>query len=540
MVLNKRWSGLSPEIRKTLERRLRRGPPPELYLNHRAYSILDRLAWLKAQGCTFTFDVDAEIAALRVAVPSCTPEAAGGAADSREGRFGAVRTDTSFLQLTNVPIEKLIDTALAAHQRKHGYLETHDPYAGLCERRPVRVLAALIRAKEPSENVKIGWTQFLYAAARHNDNPALATLIARRLSQVPQFVFATLIAPVASWLEHAAKRFFQIDAESAWVLFDRLLETIERDPDAALPVKRTFSVERDWIDSALHSAAGHLTRVLLFDPTLDGITFLPIDWKTRANRLRALPDDHGRFCLVQLAHDLSWLFARDPVWTEGTILSVIDSGGVERDAALAGFFNNARIDGQTLFNRMKRTLLSLSMSEDGPGRRNEPILANLCITAWQQANDSGERWLSDEELRTVLVYCSIEMRTHVLWHIGQWTDIAEKLAFLKEVRPLQLAARSPAVTARLCTIAFNDEANFPRLVDAILPLITPYDGGRLMLSFGTNGENKVFERYPECVLALMSLVLPADASKWPYGTEGALQRLQNTSLLSQTLSMKNG
>lgn len=171
-------------------------------------------------------------------------------------------------------------------------------------------------------------------------------------------------------------------------------------------------------------------------------------------------------------------------------------------------------------------LIELATGEDRPRRRYEQLLAGLCIAAWLQKTDTGERWLSDEELRTVLVYCSIDMRAHILWHVDQWRNIDDKLALLKNAWPLQLAARSQVVTGRRCVIAFNDEANFPTLVDAILPLVSPFNGGSMMLPLVQDKNSKIFERWPESVLTLLSVVLPMDASKWPYGIEAALQRLR--------------
>jgi hypothetical protein len=540
VVLARRWSDLSTPVRKKLEERLRRGLPRQRYHDRneypqrRAYSIVERLTWLRVQGCTFTFDVDAEITALRTAMPEEWMNAIGAdATSSLEGRSGPGRTDTSFTtQLVNLPLKQLIKAALNAHDRRHGHLEERDPYAGLCEKRPVRVLAALMQGTEPDEQTKIAWTYFLYAGARRTDKPTLAALIARRLSQIPEAVLASIMLPASSWFEIVAKRLYETNEFGVWDLFDRLLGALAQNWEGSLPAKTTSRHERDWIGSAWGSVAGHLAAVLLADPTLNGVavgTPLPLAWKARADNLRALPEDHGRFCLVQLARYLAWIFARDPGWAETTILSAIDSGGIERDAALAGFFSNARIDGLVLFNRIKSLLLALSVGEGQLSRRYEQMLSGLCISAWQQKDDAGNRWLSDGEIRKVLVYCSIDMRMHILWHVYQWSAVEEKLTLLKEVWPLQLTARSPAVTGRLCMIAFKEKDNFPALVDAILPLVSPGGGTSLMLPLAPDEESVIFERYPEHVLHLLSAVLPSDASKWPYGIDAALERLSKAS-----------
>jgi len=118
------------------------------------------------------------------------------------------------------------------------------------------------------------------------------------------------------------------------------------------------------------------------------------------------------------------------------------------------------------------------------------------------------------------------MRSRILWQVGQWKEVIDKLTLLTEVWPLQLAARSATVNLRLCAIAFNDEPNFPALVDAILPLVSPHEGGGQILPLAKDKEAEIFDRHPGHVLALLSVVLPDDATKWPYGMDAALGRLQ--------------
>lgn len=362
LALARRWKDLSPQIRRKLERRLCRGPPRwrhedvDHYRQRRAQFVLDRLSWLQAHGCVFNFDVSAVGATLRTAVPDWKETDGARAADSMEGRGGIVLTDTSFAELDDVPLTELIAHALKAHRRDVGFQQEYDPFAGLCEKRPVRVLAALMRTKEKSDDLQIAWTHFLHSGAHLTDKPKLTALIARRLMTLPQTALRSIIIAASSWLENAAKRLYETDAEAARALFDRLLDSVRREPKAALRTEKVRDEERDWGSAAWGSVARHLTAVLLADSVVDDVplnTSLPGDWTKRANVLRALPGDHGRFCLVELARHVSWLFARDPVWTDTMILAAIDQGGMDRDAALAGFFTNPAIEGQTLFLRLK-------------------------------------------------------------------------------------------------------------------------------------------------------------------------------------------
>jgi hypothetical protein len=537
LVLVRRWNELSVQDRTRLEERLRRGLPKEgrenrkLYPKWRAYSIAERLSWMKANGCAFSFDVDADIAAARAIVPEWKAEEAARAADSPEGRGGTVHTDTTFAGFDEIPLRNLIVTALSARDRRHGFLEDHDPYAGLCAKRPVRVLAALMLADEPSETLRMGWTYFLQSGARREDKATLATLILRRLATVSDLILVDILFPVSSWLETAAEKVFKTDGEALRDFLDRLVNLTAQHPDQALGARRNTDGVRDWLGSAWSSVAGHLTAVLVADPVLSGVkhnALLPAPWRRRADALRALPDDHGRFALAQFARHTDWFYDRDPQWTEGAILSMLDRLGDDRDAALAGFFHRAHIGDKLLMDRLKPTLIGLATGEDHVRERYEQVLANICINAWQQKTDTGDRWLSDEELRTVVVYCSVNMRTHMLWHIDRW-PIEDKLTVLKEVWPLQLAAKGPAVSDRLCDIAFDDEENFPALVDAILPLVTPLEGGHLMLPLTRDTKSKIVERFPDQVLTLLSKVLPASVAQWPYGANQAIERLATAS-----------
>jgi hypothetical protein len=125
--------------------------------------LADRLTWLKAQGCTFGFDVDAELSALERGIPDLKADLGTKAVVLWEGRGGFVHTDTDFAGLADVPLVQLISTALAARDWRHGPQEERDPYAGLCEKRPARLLAALKRIEEGTDEAKLGWTHFRWS-----------------------------------------------------------------------------------------------------------------------------------------------------------------------------------------------------------------------------------------------------------------------------------------------------------------------------------------------------------------------------------------
>src|SRR5208337_3483111 len=346
--------------RKQIETRLRKGIPKrriwnrESYLRLRAYSIVERLSWLKEHGCQFSFDVDAVLAKERTVIPPDWTEADGShAADSVEGRSGGVYTDSSHNDFVDTPIDVLVERALQAYDRRHNsvvernpyaFLVERNPYSGLAKARPLRVLAALRRLSKADATAKQGWTQFLQSAARQNDKPRLAALIARRLVTIQPALLDELVLVAAHWLELNAKRLFEVDRDVAQALFDRLLEAIAEDLNGSLQKITSVDTERDWLEDTWSSAVRPLVEVVFADTQLTGVelrSVLPAEWTRRADALRNLPGDYGLFALTQFAQRLCWLYAHDPAWTERTVIAPIDRDSNERDAALAGFFSNA-------------------------------------------------------------------------------------------------------------------------------------------------------------------------------------------------------
>jgi hypothetical protein len=266
---------------------------------------------------------------------------------------------------------------------------------------------------------------------------------------------------------------------------------------------------------------------LLADPDLSASRSgegLPPAWQQRAEALRNLPGDHGRFALVHLARFLDYFYARDAAWTERIILAALDGLVIDREAMLAGFFTNGAIGSARLYARMKPLFMALAVAGDVLGYRYERELAGQFVGGWlAHRNDRGE-WLSDKEFRAVLVRSSDRFRAQVLWFVDQFA-YDDKLALLKTVWPLQLAARSPIITGRLCQIAFHDADHFPELVDAILPLTGPLEIRDFTAPQFHEKKPQVFITHPEHVLKLLWHVLPIDTTNWPWGAGAALQRL---------------
>ena len=168
IVLARRWDELAIEDRRQLEARFLRGPTrhegeeDDSYKEHLAWAVLQRLQWLRTRGCAFSFDVEKKIATRRTDTPNWRPEYAEGAAESREARAGCVATDTEYGVLLREPIESVLAGALALSGRSGSHsLKTHDPFAGLCAERHLRIKDALLKVAKHEDTSREGHVQSL-------------------------------------------------------------------------------------------------------------------------------------------------------------------------------------------------------------------------------------------------------------------------------------------------------------------------------------------------------------------------------------------
>ncbi|WP_133170076.1 hypothetical protein [Kumtagia ephedrae] len=158
-------------------------------------------------------------------------------------------------------------------------------------------------------------------------------------------------------------------------------------------------------------------------------------------------------------------------------------------------------------------------------------MSGLILSAWTLTDDAGTKWVTDDELRSLLIDSNDDIRTQILWQVKRWaSENREKWAtqlidLLQNVWPRHLAAKSGIVSARLCDIAFSDAEHFAELSAIILPLLTRVDSDRLSLPELRRSGGGIVDNHPRETLALLHAVLPDNVSAWPYGIDKTLARL---------------
>jgi hypothetical protein len=180
---------------------------------------------------------------------------------------------------------------------------------------------------------------------------------------------------------------------------------------------------------------------------------------------------------------------------------------------------------------MKPHFLHLATHHTFTRRQHSEILAGILLAGWGTNETATGRYVTDEEMRGVLVGSDDEFRTQVLWQLARFAGGGKNhwpkdaVVFLEQVWPRQWAAKSPSVSARLAELAFANPKNFPRYVDCVLPLVVPIEKDHFSIPSLHKSKMNIVDKHPERTLALLFAILPEDARKWPYGTDGTITRI---------------
>ncbi|MCP9230024.1 SIR2 family protein [Mesorhizobium sp. LMG 17147] len=545
LVIAGRWKKLSGTSRKLIEQKLVKGPKRwrrekvAAFESRRARSILNRIQWLQKSGCKLSAGTRGQAKLLRAALPDWKEDYGAKAADSLESRAGRVRTNTSHEELAETPLSLVLLQAKERSGRSDDFLVENDPFAGLAAQRPERAFAALTYAAKRGDFPEWAWRRFLNSEARKNDKARLAWLIAERLARYPNEQLATILRPAADWLQDASAKL----SIECLPVFDRILRklvgVLGESPNEGRSSIVRGSKEPDWTMEAINSPTGKIAEALLNDPRKDNLNRnqgFPSEWLAHAEALLALPNDLRRHAIVILFHNLNWFFAVDPKWAEQHLLPALHGNDTDdRDAAWSGFLWGAITPNRELYMRLKNDMLEFAANPLPSRRSYVEIIAGMILAGWGTVDDdTGERCISNDEMRSLLLTVDDEFRSRVLWQAQRWSDEKNEdtherwegqLSELLQIWPRQLSARSSNTSARLCELAFSSGEQFPAIAALVLPLLSRIERDHLMLPELRRSGDSIVDRYPEQGLALLHAVLPDNALAWPYGIDGILQRI---------------
>jgi len=545
LALEKRWATMPRESVSIIETRLLAGPPVDPSdserVRRRAWFSLTRIHWLQNHGCQFGFNLETESARLRALAPSWQPAYAENAARSLESQAGYVRTETAFDALVATPLSDLLARARELSGRSLEGFVQDDPFAGLVAARPIRAFRALVySAKHRHDYPDWAWTTFLAPQVRAKDRPRLACAIARRVAQFPATTLGGLSYAVSAWLQTASPTLAAHcppALESLWASVIAALAASPPSVDSA--VVRKKDQDPEWVTEALNSPVGKLAQVLMQDARVTGLKAneeVPPSWLRNVEQLLSLQAPARQHALAIFAHNLNWFAAAAPLWTDEHLIATLNGDGSGRGAIWAGYFWGATLPAKPLYEKLKPHLKVLI--ESGDVRRHEQVgfLAAMLLDGWERLEATGAtRLISDSEMRDMLVKGGDTFRAQALWYLERWIQGTDERSrawanllpdLLKEVWPRHKSAKSPKTSARLCDLAFSNVQLFPRIADIVTELVASVSDQHLILANLQEEDSTIIKAHPKQVLALLSAILPAEVSKWPYGMEGILDRLQ--------------
>ena len=234
---------------------------------------------------------------------------------------------------------------------------------------------------------------------------------------------------------------------------------------------------------------------------------------------------------------LNWFYVIDPNWTETHLLSALDGNDEDdREAFWSGYIWGAKEHDQELYIRMKPGLLAIAKGRSLTKLGYFEVLAGIILAGWgTKIEETQDRFISNDELRDVLLHTDEDFRSRILWRVESWLTTNENgtgekssemlLELLRDVWPRQKSVKTSTISARLFDLAFSNAERFPELAEIILPLLTTIDRDHLMLPNLRKPKETIVDLYPRQTLALLHAVLPDNVTAWPYGIEEALQRI---------------
>lgn len=546
LALKERWGTLPISATRRIEARILEGrerwenEPEYEFVHRKAWSIAERLHWLRSKGCNLNVNYDEEIKRLQSAAPNWSPEHAENADRSWESRAGTVRTETEHSGLLSEPLSNVLAKAKEIGGRTGLALVDYDPFAGLCASHPIMAVSALRLEAKRGEYPEWAWRRFLHSENRKEDNSRLKNFIAELVISAGDEALKGVVYPVSEWFLSTSEKLPEGCVPIFERLATRLLGFVSNNPDSGSSGVFRGNRNPDWATEALNSTAGKIAQALLHDPRrldLEKDQGLPAEWRCMVEDALALPGDNGRFALVFFSYLLNWFHFVDSKWTQEKLLSVLTTSNAETlEAWWTGYLWGARnLPNFDLFQVLKPHLLAKAAGKAYEERSNRDKLAGLVLASWGHPDPkTGAERISDVEFREVLLDAGDRFRSRVLWQLQRWsTDDGEsgeywkplRERFLRQVWPMQKAARTPKNSARLIELAFSDEGSFIAVSDAILPLISEIERDHIMLPSIRRGEGNIVDRYPERVLEILFLALPENANSWPYEIDATIERI---------------
>ncbi|MFV2057666.1 MAG: hypothetical protein ACC707_14460, partial [Thiohalomonadales bacterium] len=332
--------------------------------------------------------------------------------------------------------------------------------------------------------------------------------------------------------------------EAVWDKFIQIITLFKNSSSSALV--RQEEKEIDWTGEAINSASGNLAELHMTDPVKENLKIgegYPKNWLKKVNQLLNLPNDTHRYAMVIFSSNLRWFHVIDPKWTEKNLIKVIEDGKAskaDKDAIWAGFMRGATVPHEELYLKLKPHLLKMASERATERRRHVEVLSGLLLSGWGLKDKNKKQYVSDEELRNVLLDSDDDFRSGILWHLNRWSKNTESewdkkvIIFLQKAWPKHKNIRTNKTSEKLCEIALNQKENFPAISNQVAQLVSKVASEYVFIpeirKTANDGNEEdggnLAEQYPKDYLNLLYAILPDQPARWPYGVVDVLKIIE--------------
>lgn len=538
-ALRDRWAELDAGDREQIEIRLRTtslawaNNTPGGADSARAFFRLNHLHWLNSRNVRFSFDVEAEIAELRLKAPDWRPEAADQAAESDAPTVRWLGTNDASDGLESAPIADIPKIAREMQADHFFAIERRRPFSGLAASHPNRAYLALVCAFHRGEFDPALWAQFLMSNARATDSARFHRTLAARLLRLSDDNFREVNDPVSRWMRTTAQSFFAASHDLFQPLWDRSVASLETSDTEGAADRRDLPFE------ALNSTLGRLFEIHMEDPAKLGLApgaGFPRNWLKRLEQLLATLGGLRQQAIVRIAFQTSWLYHIDPTWTDTALLGYADAENVDSDAFWEGYFWGGQSGMRDLRVRLKKSFIKW-VSQSRYKETYTEIAASILLLGWR-GDEKDDPVFSDDDVRNALIAANDDFRLKVIRILershaevgSSWGDTVVR--FLEDAWPKQRAVYTASVSAGLAEFAVVSGERMPAIVALIVPRIVAGHGG-ILHSFFWNSEQPDHPArvYPQATLDLLWAVLDQSSPR-PHKIEDVLDILAQASTIS--------
>ena len=530
-----RWGQMPPRQKARIEGRMLAGSAFSRKSGDPAYvarEALERLSWLRLQGCVLSEQSEQALEKLRRQTAHWLDDFALRAADSNEPKVGWVKTDKSADPLLDVRPSELLAEAerLTGRDPDLGNFVERRPLEGLAESRPAKLLRALSIAAKASNFPTDSWAVIL-KRTEAGVRPRLLRTVAQRLATIPVERSAQLVRPIAEWMRKVGNDLIKADRHTYQVIWGRLVKAIQLQP--ALGASAVVGQgTRDWITSAINSPSGMLAQgVMDLDERNAFKTkrFSP-QWLGLAEDILSLPDDAGRFARIVFLYNLNWFYWKDQEWTEKHLIGVRAKVAIDTEVFWAGVFWPATMPSALLMTRLKPQLLELASSASVDHHVAER-LAGYLLAAWTFRRTGQPRLVSDPELHDALLFGGDVFRAQFLNHVKRARPSSRAawrrdiITLFTAVWPKQKTVRTARISTKLAEFALDNLGDISSIVDLILPHIGKIDDSGMILFHIQESRLPTSKSIALKQIRLIHALLAEDASDWPYGAKEFVLRI---------------